>query len=151
MNEQQIGAANLKVNEQMIQSMSSTKTWTKLLSIIGFITAGLIIIVGIIFMIFGGAIFSKEAEAPYAVLIGIAYILMSLLYIIPSRYLFMYSSALGRFLGDKSELELESALSYQKSFWKFWGILFLIGIIIGTIGIFAAITIPLLLGIGFKS
>jgi len=151
MNEQQIEAANLKVNEQMIQSMSSTKTWTKLLSIIGFITAGLIIIVGIIFMIFGGAIFSKEAEAPYAVLIGIAYILMSLLYIIPSRYLFMYSSALSRFLGAKSELELESALSYQKSFWKFWGILFLIGIIIGTIGIFAAITIPLLLGTGFKS
>jgi hypothetical protein len=151
MNEQQFGTSILKVNEQMIQSIVSTKTWTKFLSIMGFITAGFVIIVGIIFMIFGGAIFSKEAEAPYAVLIGIAYILMSLLYIIPSRYLFMYSSALSRFLGAKSELELESALSYQKSFWKFWGILFLVGIIIGIIGIFAAITIPLLLGIGFKS
>ena len=151
MNEQQFGTSILKVNEQMIQSIVSTKTWTKFLSIMGFITAGFVIIVGIIFMIFGGAIFSKEAEAPYAVLIGIVYILMSLLYIIPSRYLFMYSSALSRFLGAKSELELESALSYQKSFWKFWGILFLIGIIIAVIGIFAAITIPLLLGTGFKS
>jgi hypothetical protein len=151
MNEQQLGTANLKVNEKMIQSMISTKTWTKFLSIMGFITAGFIIIIGIIFMAFGSTIFAGEAEAPYASLLGIVYVLMSLLYIIPSRYLFKYSSALGRFLGAKSELDMESALSYQKSFWKFWGILFLIGIIIAVIGIFAAITIPLLLGTGFKS
>jgi hypothetical protein len=42
------------------------------------------------------------------------------------------------------ESELEAALSYQKSFWKFAGILCLIGIIFAVVGIVAAIAIPLM-------
>ena len=48
------------------------------------------------------------------------------------------------FCQNKKESELETAFSYQKSFWKFVGILSIITIVISIIGIVAAIMIPFL-------
>ena len=46
-----------------------------------------------------------------------------------------------------SESEMESALSYQKSFWKFVGILGIIMIAFAILGVIAAIVIQIIVGI----
>ncbi|MGD0021890.1 MAG: DUF5362 family protein [Smithellaceae bacterium] len=148
MNEQLVASSGVKVTDQMINSMPSIKSWTKFLSIMGFIGTGFMVLLGI-FVIFAGNLIPKAANIP--AVMGIFYIVAAIFYLIPSVYLFKYSSAIGRFLGTKSEFEMESALSYQKSFWKFLGILCLIGIIIAIIGIIAAIVIPIVVKSGFKA
>ena len=110
---------------------------------LGFIGTGLMVILGAGFMVFAN-LFSQQKNAPPP-LFGVVYIAFSLLYFIPSLYLFRYSSALGAFLQIGSASDLESALSHQKSFWKFTGVTALVGIILGALGIVAAIAIPLVM------
>ena len=143
MDGQQVVSSAVRVTDQMINSMRSTKMWTKFLSIMGFIGAGFVVLVGI-FISLAGNIFPQAQGGKIPPVLGLIYIFFSIFYIIPSVYLFKYSSALGRFLDNKMESELASALSYQKSFWKFLGMVCLIMMIIVVVGIVAAIVIPLM-------
>ena len=101
-------------------------------------------LIGILIMLASNFL-PKEAGAKIPPFVGIIYMLLSIFYIIPSIYLFKYSSALNRYLNNKMESEMESALSYQKSFWKFIGVACMIGMIFAFVGIVAAIAIPLML------
>jgi len=71
-------------------------------------------------------------------------VVVFLLYLIPAYFLFKYSSAIGSLLRGGGVSALESALGYQKSFWKFSGVMTLIGLILAVLGIAAAILLPLL-------
>ena len=144
MDEQRVVSLAVKVTDQMINSMRSIKLWTKFLSIMGFIGTGFIVLLGI-FVLLVGSLLPQAQGAKIPTAMGLLYILCSFIYIIPSLYLFKYSSALGRFLENKRESEMDSAFSHQKSFWKFMGILCVIGMILAIVGIIAAIAIPLLL------
>jgi len=55
--------------------------------------------------------------------------------------LYKYSGAVGRFLNLKQAFEMEAALTYQKSLWKFVGILCLIMITLTILVIIALIVI----------
>ena len=59
-----------------------------------------------------------------------------------AQYAKMFISA---FLNAGEALELAKAIAYQKSFWKFVGILTLVSIAVAVLGIVAAIMIPILL------
>ena len=131
------------VTDQMIISMHPTKTWTKFISIMGFIGSGFMVLCGI-FVTLAGTLLPESQGNKIPTFVGLVYIIFSIFYIIPSVYLFKYSSALDRFLCNKTASELEAALAYQKSFWKFVGILCVIGIILFFVGIIAAIVIPLM-------
>ncbi|PKN51746.1 MAG: hypothetical protein CVU55_09870 [Deltaproteobacteria bacterium HGW-Deltaproteobacteria-13] len=144
MDEQQVMSPALKVTGQMIDYLRSTKMWTKFLSIMGFIMAGFMVLMGI-FIMLASNLLPTEGSAKIPPFMGPIYILFSFFYIIPSIYLFKYSSALNRYLNNKMESEMASALSYQKSFWKFLGIVCIIGITLMVVGIIAAIAIPLML------
>ncbi|MGA3282491.1 MAG: DUF5362 family protein [Smithella sp.] len=143
MDGQQVVSLAVTVTDQMINSMRSTKMWTRFLSIMGFIASGFVILIGI-FVSLAGNLLPQAQGGKLPPVLGLIYIFFSIFYIIPSVYLFKYSSALGRYLDNKMESELASALSYQKSFWKFMGLVCLIMMIIVVVGIVAAIVIPLM-------
>jgi hypothetical protein len=86
-----------------------------------------------------------SADAPALMFTGVINIAISIFYLIPSIWLFKYSSAISRFLGGGGAIELGHALAYQKSFWKFVGIMTLISMIIAILGIAAAVFVPTLL------
>lgn len=144
MDGQQIVSSVVKVTDQMIDYLRSTKMWTKFSSIMGFIVAAFMVLMGI-FIMLANNLLPNQAGAKIPAFMGIIYILMSIFYIIPSIYLFKYSSALKRYLNNKMESEMESAFAYQKSFWKFIGVACMIGMIFAVVGIIAAIAIPLML------
>ncbi len=140
MEQEQVQSSGIIVSEGMTDALRATKPWTMFVAILGFVSLG--------FMVLGGLImvaanqFIPQQEHPYMMTaMGLAYILMALIYLFPALYLFKYSSAIGRFLDLKQASEMEAALGFQKSFWKFVGILCLIMLILAVLGIIAAFVI----------
>ncbi len=134
-------AGGIQVTNSMIASMRSTKPWTQFLAIIGFVGVGFMILFGAGFAFFANMLPQQKNSPP--AFIGFVYILFSVLYFIPAFYLYKYASSIGNFLKNNGAIDLESALSYQKSFWKFVGILALIGLVLAVLSIVAAIIIPI--------
>ncbi len=133
----------------MFDSLRRTKPWVRLLSIVGMISAGLILLLGA-FVVFGGLI-TSGVKSPLGGLgitaLGLVYVAMGILYIFPSLYLYRYASAIGAALrpGSERAREVEKALDQQRSFWKFAGVLTLIMLFLYIPGVLAAIAIPNLL------
>lgn len=140
--------AGVKVTDSMIDSLRATKPWTKFLAILGFIGVIFMLLSAAFFMFIGNT-FPQQKTGPPAFM-GFFYILFSVLYLMPALYLYKYSASIGNFLKSNGALELESALSYQKSFWKFVGIVALIGVVLGVLGMAAAIAIPIITRMGMQ-
>ena len=125
-------------------ALRGTRPWTRLLSILGFIGVAFTLLSGVV-MLFGRSFLPMGTDAPPLILTGVINVVVGIFYLIPSIWLFRYSSAISRYLAGGGAIELGNALSYQKSFWKFVGILTLISLIIAVLGIIAAIFVPTLL------
>jgi len=131
---------NSVATDVMVESLSATKPWVRLVSVLLFIGAGLGLLASLISMLAAGP---APGGSP-AMLIGGIQMVACLLYLAPAWYLSRYASALGCFLRDGAVSDLEAALDHQKSFWKFVGVLTLVSMVLAVIGIAAAIMIPVL-------
>jgi hypothetical protein len=129
MDTEPIQSSGLKITNRMIDALGSTRPWAMFLSIVGFIFVGLMVLAGMTIMVVS-AVMPRELKGIPGIVMGIIYIFMSFFYLVPSIYLFKYASALGRFLDNMLEFEIESALFHQKSFWKFVGIVTIIMFIV---------------------
>jgi hypothetical protein len=58
--------------------------------------------------------------------IGLMYVVMTLLYFVPSLHLGHYASSIGRLVQSGTEDDLEEALGRQRAFWKFVGIMVIV-------------------------
>lgn len=135
------------ITENMLGSMRATKPWTRFLSILGFISVAFtLFMAGSMILGFGPVQQQMQGEQAMSafmfMVMGGMYILMAILYFFPSLFLFKYASSIGRLLDSGGSEEMETALQHQKSFWRFAGIFSLVFVIIGLLGIVAAIAIP---------
>ena len=126
------------------KSLRATWPWTRLLSVLGFIGTGLMILAGL-GVIVGESFIPVSEKTPPLVFMGILYILSSVFYLVPSIWLSKFSTAVCVFLKSGDAIELGKAIAYQKSFWKFIGILAVMSITLIVLGIMAAILIPTLI------
>ncbi|MBT8367866.1 MAG: hypothetical protein KJP23_24495 [Deltaproteobacteria bacterium] len=133
---------NNKADRAMLNYISNalraTRPWTRLLSILGFILVAISTLSGLA-LFFGRNFLPTSADTPPLILTGVINVAASIFYLIPSIWLYKYSSAISRFLDGGGAIELGNALVYQKSFWKFVGIVILVFIIIAVLGILVAI------------
>ena len=125
-------------------ALRGTRPWTRLISILGFVAVAIMILAGI-GLLLNRKFFPMSEDTPPLMLIGTINFAVSILYLIPSVWLYKYSSAISRFLKGGGAIELGNALIYQKSFWKFVGILTLISLVIAALGLLASIFLPTLL------
>ena len=100
--------------------LSETRPWVKFLSIVGFVSVGLMALGGCVVFFVGVA--SGEPVA----LLGLLYGLLGVLYYFPALFLYRYANGIRDFLGQRRQDQLDAALDAQKSFWRFTGILTLI-------------------------
>jgi hypothetical protein len=120
------------VTASTYQALAATKPWVRLCSVMGFIGAAFMILGGIA-MIVGGAVAGSRSSGAMAGLpagMGIVYLLMSLLYLIPSIKLWKYGSAIVRLISSRSTADLDQAMNEQRGFWQFVGIMMLIMIVL---------------------
>lgn len=140
MEEQGVQFNGIVVSEHMINSLRGTKPWTLFVSIIGFAFSGLTLLAGLLMSVAG--LLLPNEKGPMMIGAGFFYLCMAVLfYLIPSLYLYKYSGAVGRFLNLKQAVEMEAALAWQKSFWKFVGVLCIIMVALTILAIIAVIAI----------
>ena len=116
------------------EMLRQTRPWVRLVSIMMFVGAAFMVLAGG-FMMLGGAAAGMGTElgpmagAPVAIM-GVIYIAMALLYIVPATYLWQYAGRSQEFDLQRSASALTSALQAQKSFWKFCGICIVIYLVL---------------------
>ena len=115
------------VSQGVLRQLAGTKGWVRFMSVLMFIGAGFMLLIALVMLLAGGSIFQsgKAGTLPAGMMTGIAslYAGLSILYIYPALKLWKYASGIAALLISGSSLDLEGALSQQRSFWKFLGIM----------------------------
>ncbi len=123
------------VAQEVMAELAATKPWVRFMSVLLFVGAGFILLIGLVMLLGGGAMWTsvngvkttRSMGAPgmagFMTGAAIVYVLMAFLYIYPAVKLWKYASRIGDLLAAPSSLSLALALREQKSFWKFLGIM----------------------------
>lgn len=103
----------------VIELLSQTRPWVLFLSIVAFICSGLMVVGGFI----GGlAMLALGSRGGGGLVIMVVYPIIGLVYFFPALYLFRFSQSIRDLRDSHDVAHLENALSAQKSFWRFAGI-----------------------------
>lgn len=142
------GSISGAVSAGILEQLQRSRLWILIVAI-AFLLLALFTIIAGVSMLAGSSFMtgSPEMQAIGNVGLfkglGITYILMSVLfYLIPSILLFRYAGAISKAVNSADAFETEEALRKQAGFWKYVGIFTLIMLILGAIGIIAAIAVP---------
>ena len=129
-----------------VHTMRQTKPWVRFISVMMFIGSGFMILGGLGAIVVGliGAGMGEGMEATFLPFLGVLYIVMAFLYIIPAVYLWSYATRIGVLQQQKSLGNLASSLEPQKSFWRFVGILMLVVLVLYAVFFAIAMILPLI-------
>jgi hypothetical protein len=131
------GPRELTLDQNAQSYLMSITKWAKFFAILGFIASGFMVIAAIV-MIFlmGNHIdmndlpdessnfsFFRNMGSGFGTMMGVLYLLASLLYIFPSLYMYRFASYTKRALLSIDNEKLEIGLKNLKSAYKFVGIL----------------------------
>lgn len=135
------------VSPGTIAQLAGTKPWVRFLSVLMWI-ATVFMILGSVGLIIAGAMgLGAGRDNGLAAMggfmaVGIFYGIGTLLILYPTMKMSKYATCIGRLLESRSVADLESALTEQRRFWKFYGILMVIYLCFILIAIVASLVIP---------
>jgi hypothetical protein len=125
---------SITVPLSVIQPLAQTRPWVKLLAVLIFIGLSLGLIIGAGAFVFGGLSPVRSATI-------IPMVLVLALYAPPAVFMWRYADTILRLQEGGGQAALEQALSHQKSFWKYMGIvaivmlcLYVVIFIVGVVG-----------------
>lgn len=127
----------LKLPSRAVYFLAETAKWAKLLSVLGFIFVGvlaLLLLIGSFFVptptdnINMDSIFGSQNTIKFQMIA--MYIVMLGIYIVPLVFLYRFATYTKKAIADNNVDDIAYALSNQKSFFKFFGVLSIIFIAI---------------------
>ncbi len=129
------------VPDSVISLFEATQPWVRLVGIslrifgvLAIIGGACMCLIGVMGMAMGGGGGGGFGMGPFegglAVALGLVYILFAFLYIVPSGFLLKYAASIRALSDSDSFDDLEDAVGFQKSFWKFIGIITVIYIVL---------------------
>ena len=126
---------DLQVNDIVKDYLLETAKWAKLIAIVGFVSLGLMVIMGLFMGTIMGTLAAMTPEAAEISGLGggflaIFYIGMALIYFVPIKYLYDFSSKVKKAIQITDQNLFNEAMMKLKSHYKFIGILMLIMIIL---------------------
>ena len=127
------GGAADAVSPSTIAQLSGTKPWVRFLSVLMWISVGLMLLVaagmGVMTTIGIGATKSVPS-GPFGgkemIVISVLYGILAFIYIFPALKLWKYANRIGSLGSTRSVADLDAALNEQRSFWKFIGVMAII-------------------------
>ena len=146
MNDQHYAAPNSDIQpnstdaSEILAPLEASKLWVRICSVVGFIMTVFIVLAGLGLLAAGSA----ATGMPFGAAIGLIYMVMGVLYFVPSWYLHKYAGAISQAQASHNMEDICVALNHQKSFWKFVGIMMLLMIVVMLIGMGAAILVPMM-------
>ncbi|MEZ5301221.1 MAG: DUF5362 family protein [Verrucomicrobiales bacterium] len=130
-------SGNEGISDEIISELRGTRPWVLFMAILIFIGSGFMFLAALIMML--GSAASKMGGAGVA--LGAVYIVMGAIYIAPGVLLFRYASAIRALTYSRTADDLRLALSKQRVFWKFVGIITICVIVLYIFVIIAAVFI----------
>jgi len=113
------------LSQVTLEAFRKTARWMKFLSIMGFITAAILILGGLGMLVTGGAVGGGYGAGIGA--IGfLVYLVMGIIIIIPNNYLNTAARGYKQYYYSKNTGNLATAFAMQKSYWTFMGVLVVI-------------------------
>jgi hypothetical protein len=109
----------------LIQLMAQTRPWVRLLSVLTFIGVGVTVPTGIYMISMNGQLVPGAASVAATIFL----VALMCLSIPPPIFLWQYASGIRRLQDGGGMASLEEALTRQKSYWKYLGIL--VSIVVG--------------------
>lgn len=125
-----------------VKILERTRPWVLFMSILGFVSVGFMILGGI-----GVAVAGIAAQRPEFAILAVLYPLLGLIYIFPSLYLYRYSARIRGLATNAQVQQLDSALDAQRSFWKFVGIVTVVGLAVTVLIFMFAIAAGVMAGV----
>lgn len=121
----------LELSKIAINHLKETRKWANFLAILGFISIGFMVIVGL----FAGAMMSMFYDDTLGVPFPsagftIIYFVMGLIYFFPTLYLYRFSTWIRKALLSSESGDLSQAFSNLRSLYRYLGILSIIGLAI---------------------
>lgn len=135
----------LAVNEEAKVTLLSMSKWMKFLSIMGFIGIIFIVFAGILFMVGFGSLMQQMQQAGNPMFafmgpaMGILYIVIALVCLYPVMKMYNSSRKLKLAVLSNDEQALTDGFQEMRKFWKFYGIIVIIGLAIEALAILAGI------------
>ncbi len=127
------GASSGGVSPGVVRELVGTKPWVRLFAVLSFIGSAFMIIAGLMALV-GGASLGGGFMA-----VGVIYLIFGGLYLFPALKLWGYGSAIFEVAVNNSPQSLEKAINQQRQFWKFMGIVMIVGVVLGIVaGVLAA-------------
>ncbi len=129
------------------QYLDQTRPWVRFMSILAFVGAGFMALAGAVIMLVGlaGGLSDSGAGGMFGAIGGVAiggvYLGMACLYIAPGVFLHRFAGSIRQLKRDPNEGALEAALRHQRSFWRYIGIMSLVGLIVGVLAAILAVVI----------
>lgn len=128
------------ITDGVLLQLRGTKGWVKLFAVLCFLGGGMMALGGVVVAamgllgagVLGAAAGAAEQAlaglggAAISIVIGGIYAVMGVLYFYPGFKLWGYGTTIDDLLKDRSAMTLEKALNYQRSFWKFCGIVMVV-------------------------
>jgi hypothetical protein len=140
----------ITLSDEVVQPLRRTRPWVKFIAIMGFIGCGFIVL-DALFVFWGFAILpgAKTSQAlplgPMMALVLLYLVIAFFTYFIPSLLLARYASTLGRIETNATLEKLAEAAERQRRFWKYCGVLLIVGISVFVLFVIgAAIAIPII-------
>lgn len=130
-----------QVSPAILDSMRKTRPWVMLIAILGSIWTGLFVIAALGFM---------AAGSSATMGMGFAYLIGAGIYAVPLVMMYRYSGAINRLMHGGGQQELEQAVDAQRTMWQVFGIMTLIGIVLGVMMVIGAIAFAASLAPGLK-
>jgi len=110
----------------VVEHLRCTRPWVKFCSLAGYITSGFILLIAAITI----RKMLGHFPLPTIILLGAFYIVLAVLFVIPSLRLSRYERSITHLVVSQRIEDLEQALAHQRVFWKQMGIMILILMII---------------------
>jgi len=132
-----------EVGVRTVGLLRGTRPWVMLMAVIGAIGSGMMLLGALAMLLMGGAMGAGAGipGMPAGMMGGIAviYLVMAGVYVYPVVKLFQFCGAVTALSRTRSQSDLERALNAQRVFWKFIGIMMLVGIVVYVIAIAALV------------
>ena len=106
----------------VVEHLIRTRPWVKFCSLAGFIASGFLILIGLLTL----RRVIEQLPPYYLLLLGGFYLILAILFIIPSIWLSRYEKSITRLEISRNITDLEQAIAYQRIYWRQMAIMILI-------------------------
>ncbi len=139
-NENSVPEHELKITPDVRFSLLSASKWAKFLSIVGFASTGLLVVLSIGFIVAGHAIDEVLYDNAYSMqtmytsrmpgmMFGVTYIIMAVLYFFPCLFLFRFAGRTKDAMLSGTQASLSTGMRNLKYLYQYTGILTIVGLV----------------------